>query len=564
MPLQALYRKWRPRSFDEVVGQEHIIRTLRNAIASGRIHHAYLFAGPRGTGKTTTARLLAKAVNCLAPEDRRPCNECTICEALNEGRLLDLIEIDAASNTGVDDVRELRERVSFRPNQARYKVYVIDEVHMLSNAAFNALLKTLEEPPPHAIFVLATTEAHKVPATVLSRCQRFDFRRVALSAIVGRLQWMTEQEDIRADADALELIARQATGSMRDAESLLDQLASYDEGGITAAEVRAALGIGASETVIRLVDAVLGRDVAEGLSVINGAIEEGVDPRRFATQIVEHLRVLLLLRLESGFVSGYVSDEARPRLEVQAGGFSPTQLARVVRLFNRAVTERSGGWQPQLLLEMALVEAILPPEPEMGDPLTAGRRGQPSPSPASPTWVPVPAQSRATAAGRGSARRADGGGAVSPVVAEPTLNYDTVEPIEGPLTPAALRSHWAELLTALRGRNLPLEALMRSSEAIAIEGDVVVLGFEYDLHRGRAEEEANRRDVEDVLSHLIGRPCQVRCVLAKQHNPAQPISPPPTRPASEQSAAPLADGIDDDPVVQAAIDLGAQVVRRAD
>ena len=195
-------------SFDEVVGQEHVIRTLRNALTSGRIHHAYLFAGPRGTGKTTTARLLAKAVNCLAPEEQRPCNECTICQAVNEGRLLDLIEIDAASNTGVDDVRELREKVGFRPNEARYKVYVIDEVHMLSNAAFNALLKTLEEPPPHAIFVLATTESHKIPATVLSRCQRFDFRRIPISQIVDRLAWMTEQEHIEADREALALVAR--------------------------------------------------------------------------------------------------------------------------------------------------------------------------------------------------------------------------------------------------------------------------------------------------------------------------------------------------------------------
>ena len=190
MAIQALYRKWRPRTFDEVVGQEHVVRTLRNALISERIHHAYLFAGPRGTGKKTTARLLAKAVNCLAPEEQRPCNGCAICQAINEGRLLDLIEIDAASNTGVDDVRDLRERVSFQPNEARYKVYVIDEVHMLSNAAFNALLKTLEEPPAHAIFVLATTEPHKILPTVLSRCQRFDFHRIPISEIVDRSAWM--------------------------------------------------------------------------------------------------------------------------------------------------------------------------------------------------------------------------------------------------------------------------------------------------------------------------------------------------------------------------------------
>ncbi len=184
---QALYRKWRPQTFEEVVGQEHVVRTLRNALLSGRVHHAYLFAGPRGTGKTTTARLLAKAVNCLDPEPaHRPCNQCAICRAVNEGRLMDLIEIDAASNTSVEDVRELRERVGYRPSEARYKVYIIDEVHMLSTAAFNALLKTLEEPPSHAIFVLATTEPHRIPATVLSCCQRLDFRRVPLADMVAR------------------------------------------------------------------------------------------------------------------------------------------------------------------------------------------------------------------------------------------------------------------------------------------------------------------------------------------------------------------------------------------
>ena len=343
MAVQALYRKWRPRTFDEVVGQEHIVRTLRNALTSERVHHAYLFAGPRGTGKTTTARLLAKAVNCLAPEDQRPCNECTICQAVNERRLLDLIEIDAASNTGVDDVRELRERVGFRPNEARYKVYVIDEVHMLSNAAFNALLKTLEEPPPHAIFVLATTEPHKIPATVISRCQRHDFRRIPVSKIVARLEWLAEQEHIPAKQEALTLIAHQATGSMRDAISLLDQLASYDEEGITVAEVHAALGTGSSETVIQVADALAKHNVAQGLGAINTAVDEGADPRQFARQIVEHLRALLLLRLESGVALTYVSEDLRPQLKAQATAFSSQALARAVRLFNQAAAEAKGA-----------------------------------------------------------------------------------------------------------------------------------------------------------------------------------------------------------------------------
>ena len=225
---QALYRKWRPAHWDQVIGQPHIVQTLRNAISAERVAHAYLCAGPRGTGKTTTARLLAKAVNCLdANLAGRPCNRCAHCQAVNQGRFLDLIEIDAASNTSVEDVRELRDKINFSPNQGRYKVYIVDEVHMLSTAAFNALLKTLEEPPSHAIFILATTEAHKIPATVLSRCQRHEFRRIPLGEIIANLKILAEGEGIQVDDDALTLVARQATGAMRDAISLLDQLVSF-------------------------------------------------------------------------------------------------------------------------------------------------------------------------------------------------------------------------------------------------------------------------------------------------------------------------------------------------
>ena len=241
---QAYYRKWRPMLWEEVVGQEHVVHTLQNAIRQNRIGHAYLFSGPRGTGKTTTARLLAKAVNCLAENlAERPCNQCENCLAINENRFLDLIEIDAASNTSVDDVRALREKINFSPSKGQYKVYIIDEVHMLSNAAFNALLKTLEEPPAHAIFILATTEAHKIPATVISRCQRHDFRRIPLNFILGELKQIAAQEKINAESEALTLIARQATGSMRDAISLLDQLASTGES-ISLAVAQSGIGRG--------------------------------------------------------------------------------------------------------------------------------------------------------------------------------------------------------------------------------------------------------------------------------------------------------------------------------
>jgi DNA polymerase-3 subunit gamma/tau len=569
MAVQALYRRWRPRTFDEVVGQEHVVRTLRNALTSGRIHHAYLLAGPRGTGKTTTARLLAKAVNCLAPEDRRPCNECAICQAVNEGRLIDLIEIDAASNTGVDNVRELRERVGFRPNEARYKVYVIDEVHMLSTSAFNALLKTLEEPPPHAIFVLATTEPHKIPVTVLSRCQRFDFRRIPVDEIVTRLEWLAEQDGIRAERDVLALVARQATGSMRDAESLLDQLASYDESGITVADVHAALGTGAGETIIQVTDALVEGDVGQGLEIINRAMDQGADPRQFARQMVEHLRALLLLRLESGFLPPYISEDMRPQLEIQASAFPLRALARAVRLFNRAAAEAKGGWQPQLPLEMAFIEAVPSSEPEahvspaQSAPPTshtpASTRRAASVS-SSSSATPRPAPARSASPPLPQPRPASQAGATA--VREAATVYDGPPPGDGSLTTDVLQSRWPEVLNALRPRNLSLEALMRACEPVAVEGDVIVLGFAHDFHRGKVEEEKNKRDVEDVLTSLAGQRYRVRCVLSDQGGTGEMPRRARSTPAGGKAALSAEQIVADDPVVRAAVeDLGAQIVQ---
>ncbi len=567
MTAQALYRKWRPRTFEEIVGQEHVVRTLRNALLSGRIHHAYLFAGPRGTGKTTTARLLAKAVNCLAPKEERPCNECEICVAVNEGRLLDLIEIDAASNTGVDDVRELRERVGFRPNEARFKVYVIDEVHMLSNAAFNALLKTLEEPPQHAIFVLATTEAQKILPTVLSRCQRFDFHRISVGDIVDRLEKLAERENLRFEPQALELIAHQATGSMRDAESLLDQLASYDDGEITVEQMRAALGIGANETVMQITEALAGGGMAEGLSAINGAVEEGTDPRQFARQMVEHLRSLLLLKLESGVVRGHVSEEMFPLLQDQAAAFSRRQLVRAVHLFSRAAREAKGGWQPQLPLEMAFIEAILPLDSRAeggGEdaPAEASRSSQPRQRPAasrkrSSNPTPRPKRSRSQPEkddDPDESEKTSGSDGVREAV--PPHSVDGAG--DGPLTPQQVSDQWPRFLDGLRPRDLSLEALMRSCEPVAVEDDVVVLSFSHKFHRSKVEEDKKRHIVEDVLSDLFGRELHVRCVMNMDRDPGaeeEDIQ------RSDGESGSRAQDVSEDPVVQMAVDeLGAEVV----
>jgi len=359
---QALYLKWRPDQFDDLIGQEHVVRTLLGQIRLNRIRHAYLFSGPRGTGKTTTARLLAKSVNCLHEDPaQRPCNQCVHCQAINQGRFLDIIEIDAASHTGVDDVRELRDRIAFSPNEGRYKVYIIDEVHRFSGAAFDALLKTLEEPPEHAIFVLATTELHKVPDTIKSRCLIFEFRRVSLAEIVARLRTICDAEGIRIDDDVLELIARQGTGSVRDSISLLDQIVSDPTEHITFEVAQRMLGAAGSKFVWEVAQAIAEQDVAYGLDQINHAIDSGADPRQFGRQMVDHLRQLLLVKMGSPHLVN-ASEETKAYLKEQASAFSQSLLLKAIRAFNSAVDDMRGGWQPQLPLELAMVETTLASE----------------------------------------------------------------------------------------------------------------------------------------------------------------------------------------------------------
>ncbi|MFQ3534243.1 MAG: DNA polymerase III subunit gamma/tau [Aggregatilineales bacterium] len=360
MSEQALYLKWRPRGFDEVIGQTHITRTLRNAIAQNRLRHAYLFNGPRGTGKTTVARILAKAVNCLHPDpQQRPCNQCHHCMAINEGRFLDLIEIDAASNNGVDDVRDLREKVAFAPAEGRYKVYIVDEVHRFSGAAFDALLKTLEEPPSHVIFVLATTELDKVPPTIRSRSLTFEFRRVSLNDVVERLAKIAQAEGVQIERAALELVAQQGTGSLRDSISLLDQLIAAPGERITLEMAEQMLGTASSRTVSKLAQAILDNNPADGLDVIATAIAEGADPAQFGRQIVEYLRQLLLTYIGGAHLVE-TSEERRAMLAQQAAKASRELLLRAIRAFNGALSEVRSGWQPQLPLELALIESTRP------------------------------------------------------------------------------------------------------------------------------------------------------------------------------------------------------------
>ncbi len=352
----ALYREYRPQRFSDVVGQEHITRTLRNALVQGRLHHAYLLSGPRGTGKTTVARILAKAVNCLAPQDGEPCNECEACRRITSGEALDLIEIDAASNRGIDEIRDLRDKVNFAPVELKYKVYIIDEVHMLTEPAFNALLKTLEEPPSHVLFVLATTEKQKLPITILSRCQAFDYRRLSVDEIVGRLREVCAAQGLRASPEALTAIARQADGGMRDALSLLDQVMAYAaEGEITLDMTLAVLGSAPLDQFLALDGHLIEGDVGAALLWLDEMVRAGKDLRQLVRDYLAHLRDLLLVKLEAGAAVLGLPPEALEQMRARAEPFTERRLIGAIRLLGQAETELRLSPSPRLLVEVALI-----------------------------------------------------------------------------------------------------------------------------------------------------------------------------------------------------------------
>jgi DNA polymerase III subunit gamma/tau len=520
---QALYRKWRPRLWEQVVGQEPVVKTLQNAIRSQRVGHAYLFAGPRGTGKTTTARLLAKAVNCLAGEQvDRPCDQCDNCKAVNENRFLDLIEIDAASNTSVEDVRDLRDKINFSPSQGKFKVYIIDEVHMLSTAAFNALLKTLEEPPPHAIFILATTEMHKIPATVLSRCQRHEFRRIPVADITRLLHELATNENILADDDALTLIARQSTGSMRDAISLLDQLSSTGER-VNLALTQTVLGTAALQAVVDLVDMLLEENTAAGLQVVHRALDSGSDARQLARQTVDYLRNLLQVRV--GNVEAVdATIENREKMAVQAHRFSINRLVETIRFFNTAAGETRSTWNPGLHLELAVIgaiEAANPPVQPLSKPVEpeVNLRDMQMPdfhSTGRPASKPVETVKTAVQTTE----------TPKPVVEKPiarenpednpnrAVSIAADESISTDITLEDIQKAWPQIRSTVRKAKAQTEALLNSVKQITLQDGRLVLSFASDIVKQKMEMDDNMEMTRRAIYHVMKANLPIVCTVA--------------------------------------------------
>jgi len=565
---QSLYRKYRPQSFDadDLVGQEHIVRTLRNAIQQGRVAHAYLFCGPRGTGKTTTARLLAKAVNCLNPDIlRRPCNGCANCLAISTGATSDVIEIDAASNRGIDDIRDLRERVKYAPTQLQYKFYIIDEAHQITGAAANAFLKTLEEPPGHTKFVLATTDPEELLPTIVSRCQRFDFRRIGIDSTIARLRTVAAAEGLTISDEAMATVARHATGSLRDALGLLDQLAVYGDHAepdavdrtITVESVLALLGISRNDRVERLVTALANKDAGLALGTVNDAVEAGEDPRQLNRQLVAYLRILMHERAGGSL-------DADERAKSLARQFDLPSLGRLARIFSETDYKIRHSPYAQLPLEIALVEAIV------GQPVattataavaaTTEQSQSQSSEPSDADILSAPPTTNLRDKLRGTAR---GGhlSVVPPAGVEEVRRPTLASPPEAPSGPRSVRESytppaasadgtitveqlvdlWPRIRNDVKAVNRRVEALLASIDPLAVHGSQITLVAAYEFHRKRVNEDEVRRVVEDTISRIVGRPYSIVCILRGEQAPSPPSGSGLSAPPSPASASPVSD-----------------------
>ena len=553
MTSQVYYRKWRPSSFSELAGQEHVSTTLRQSVRLGRISHSYLFCGPRGCGKTTTARIIAKAANCLDLQDGDPCNTCAVCQSISDGRFMDIIELDAASNRGIDEIRDIRDKVNFAPVQGRRKVYIIDEAHMLTDAASNAFLKTLEEPPEHVIFVLCTTEAHRILPTIISRCQRLDFRRIPSETVFGRLAEIAEAEGVTVEPAALRMVARYASGSLRDAENLLEQLVVSCPGGVTAQQVEKLLGLGSDETALELVKYLLLGNTTASLTAVNQAAWEGSDLRQLHRQASELLRGFMHLQWGSEDAVD-LPEHVQSQLRELVGKQPPWRIVHALKVWG-AVNMRYDA-PSTLPLELAVVEIC-------------EESAAPAPAAEAPPPMPAPAARQAPAS---HAPRP----APPPRERQPERPPQRERPAPAPAgarsqppAPSAAGSgrtggesndlwvQWNNTVKALsrhKGRKYNLGALLRDCKvnSISLDDKTLVLPFTNKANLERMQEEledpASRKRLTEALTQSFGEGCDYQLTLANGQQSGGPA----TNPAQQSS------------LVRAAQGMGAKIIQVRD
>ena len=551
MTTQVYYRKWRPNSFSDLVGQEHVASTLRQSVKTGRVSHSYLFCGPRGSGKTTTARIMAKAVNCLNLQDGDPCNACASCEAINDGRFMDIIELDAASNRGIDEIRDIRDKVNFAPVQGRRKVYILDEAHMLTAGASNAFLKTLEEPPEHVIFVLCTTEAHRILATIVSRCQRFDFRRIPSEQVLSRLSEITQAEGASVDTEALRMVARFSAGSLRDAENLLEQLVVSYSGGVGVQQVEDLLGLGHGERWLELARFLLMGNTSGALEAINEAAWDGADLRQLHRQTTELLRAAMLIHWGSDSIVD-LPDHTLSQMRGLVKQLPPWRIVKALKIWGE-VNMRYDAPSP-LPLELASVQicddSAAPPAPIA--PATEEVRPparSPSPSPSTPPRNAPPrvAESAPPATARQDPPPGQNQARPAPAQQRPPV----------PRMPAAeegsVAANWTTVVKALgrhKGKKYNLGALLRDCKAadVSIVENILVLPFTHRANLERMQEEIGdpkcRNLVGDVVSRAFGETYEFKLTLLDDNR---------------ENGGPSG-AARNSPLVRAAIGMGARII----
>ena len=572
---QVMALKWRPQTFADMVGQEHITRTLQNAIRADRLAHAYIFSGPRGVGKTTTARIFAKLLNCRNPKDFEPCNACDLCLEVNQGSAMDVIEIDAASMNGVDDIRSLQEKVGTLPAKGKYKVYIFDEAHRITSQAFDAFLKTLEEPPAHVIFILASTEIHKFPPTVQSRCQRFEFRSMGLETTLKQLRRISDAEQIQVDDKALYQVARSAGGSMRDAQRNLDQVVAFSGKKITLEDVRVVLGTIEGEVFLRLAEAALAADPSAGMAVTRGVIEGGKDLEHFYGGILETFRHLAVAKSLPASAETLIplSKEEISRIIQAASGMSEAQILSSLRLLIEQEWAVRHSANPQIVLETVILELCrMKALTNLGD-LIRQTEGGAAPvaavAPASPRpTAPVPAP----AAPRSQENPAQAGLAPyrptpEPMaqVGEPALAVDEIEDaVEAEKSPemAKLKGQWREMLEKIGTKNKSLRGVMEDTRPKTMDEGTLVLVCKGPFHLEQLAKPENKAIVEDLLAEILGHKISLVPVLPEKPSVVGEKSPGPRAP--KPLSAPVLDEKrleKEEPLVAAAINIfGAKVV----
>lgn len=522
MAYQALYRVWRPQQFQDVVGQEHITKTIQHAIVSNKLTHAYLFTGPRGTGKTSAAKIIAKAINCEHGPALEPCNECETCRSITEGTNPDVIEMDAASNNSVDDVRDIRETVKYAPSSAKYKVYIIDEAHMLSIGAFNALLKTLEEPPGHVLFILATTEPHKIPITIISRCQRFDFKRISNMHIKKRMEEIVTAQEVAIDDEALELIAKTAEGGMRDALSLLDQAISYSDSRVTEADVLSIIGGVSQDFIATLAEDIQKQDVASLLHAVEYMMDEGKDPLRFLEDFVYYYRDVLLYKTLSTIDESLLYYHLDEKMKGLATEIEEKTIYKIIHELNESKQEMKWTTHPRVFLEMIFIKltqnnrviSASPAEGEENTSILLNRIVQLESKVQQLVEKGVPVTQQETRPQKERKNR--------PARSmKPIVSREKVAQLLGVATKQhlqSLRNIWPDVLQKLQQQNIQAHAWIKEGKPVLCSDEECLLAFPYEIHAQQAMEEKNRTLFESILFQAFGHPIRLVAIYEQDWN----------------------------------------------